>query len=74
MRLGLGRRVGFVHQGNFKEKDYEISVYYYRFGDGNQPFFGLNDKMPLLLAILLGFQHSLAIAVVPELRIETFTI
>lgn len=24
------------------------------------PFFGLNDKMPVLLAILLGFQHSLA--------------
>lgn len=24
------------------------------------PFFGLNDKMPVLLALLLGFQHSLA--------------
>lgn len=24
------------------------------------PFFGLNDKMPLVLAILLGFQHALA--------------
>lgn len=24
------------------------------------PFFGLNDKMPLLLAIILGFQHALA--------------
>lgn len=24
------------------------------------PFFGLNDKMPTLLAILLGFQHSLS--------------
>jgi uric acid-xanthine permease len=24
------------------------------------PFFGLNDKMPLLLAMLLGFQHALA--------------
>jgi hypothetical protein len=24
------------------------------------PFFGLNDKMPWLLAILLGFQHTLA--------------
>jgi len=24
------------------------------------PFFGLNDKMPLVLALLLGFQHALA--------------
>ena len=24
------------------------------------PFFGLNDKMPILLALLLGFQHALA--------------
>jgi hypothetical protein len=24
------------------------------------PFFGLHDKMPLLLAIILGFQHTLA--------------
>lgn len=24
------------------------------------PFFGLNDKMPIILALLLGFQHSLA--------------
>lgn len=24
------------------------------------PFFGLNDKMPVLLALLLGLQHSLA--------------
>ena len=24
------------------------------------PFFGLNDRMPVFLALLLGFQHSLA--------------
>ena len=24
------------------------------------PFFGLHDKMPLVLAVLLGFQHALA--------------
>lgn len=24
------------------------------------PFFGLNDKMPVVLAMLLGFQHALA--------------
>jgi hypothetical protein len=24
------------------------------------PFFGLNDSMPLILALLLGFQHALA--------------
>jgi xanthine/uracil permease len=24
------------------------------------PFFGLNDRMPVLLALLLGFQHALA--------------
>ncbi|KAH6667065.1 uric acid-xanthine permease [Plectosphaerella plurivora] len=26
----------------------------------NAPFFGLNDKMPLLLALLLGLQHAIA--------------
>ncbi|CAH6718244.1 putative purine permease [[Candida] jaroonii] len=25
-----------------------------------QPFFGLNDKMPVILGLLLGFQHALA--------------
>ena len=24
------------------------------------PFFGLNDKMPVVLALILGFQHALA--------------
>lgn len=24
------------------------------------PFFGLNDKMPIFLALLLGFQHALS--------------
>lgn len=24
------------------------------------PFFGLNDRMPVLLALILGFQHALA--------------
>lgn len=24
------------------------------------PFFGLNDKMPVMLALLLGFQHALS--------------
>lgn len=24
------------------------------------PFFGLNDRMPVLLALLLGFQHALS--------------
>lgn len=24
------------------------------------PFFGLHDRMPVLLALLLGFQHALA--------------
>ena len=28
------------------------------------PFFGLNDKMPILLALLLGFQHALAMLAV----------
>lgn len=26
----------------------------------NAPFFGLNDKMPILLAMLLGLQHAIA--------------
>jgi len=24
------------------------------------PFFGLNDRMPVILALILGFQHALA--------------
>jgi len=28
--------------------------------DQSSPFFGLNDSMPLFLALLLGFQHALA--------------
>lgn len=28
--------------------------------DQASPFFGLNDRMPVLLALLLGFQHALA--------------
>jgi len=28
--------------------------------NASPPFFGLNDKMPLLLAAILGLQHTLA--------------
>lgn len=31
------------------------------------PFFGLNDRMPVLLALLLGFQHALAMLAGGEL-------
>lgn len=31
-----------------------------RKSDQASPFFGLNDKMPVLLGLLLGFQHALA--------------
>lgn len=29
-------------------------------GNASPPFFGLNDKMPMLLAAVLGLQHTLA--------------
>lgn len=30
------------------------------YNDKPQPFFGLNQRLPILLAMLLGFQHALA--------------
>lgn len=30
------------------------------YADKPQPFFGLHQKLPILLAMLLGFQHALA--------------
>lgn len=30
------------------------------YNDKPQPFFGLNQQLPILLAMLLGFQHALA--------------
>ncbi|KAF7729357.1 hypothetical protein EC973_004613 [Apophysomyces ossiformis] len=35
------------------------------------PFWGLNSRLPLVLAIILGFQHSLAIGVVTPILIMT---
>lgn len=55
----------------FLTKDGLIGTYDYGFlftpnlpfmkrGQRASPFFGLNDRMPLFLALLLGFQHALA--------------
>ncbi|KEZ42883.1 Uric acid-xanthine permease [Scedosporium apiospermum] len=69
-RRSLGRFLaGARHL--FFTKDGLIGTYDYAFlfrpnlpfmkkPEQGSPFFGLNDRMPLLLALLLGFQHALA--------------
>lgn len=58
------RKQVFTREGLLGNYDY-----WYLFGpnlpfmgskNATPPFFGLNDKMPLLLAALLGLQHTLA--------------
>ncbi|KND93597.1 Uric acid-xanthine permease [Tolypocladium ophioglossoides CBS 100239] len=69
-RQGLGARLrSFVRA--FTTRDGLIGDYDYAFlfrpnlpflsgGGRSSPFFGLNDRMPVVLAVLLGLQHALA--------------
>jgi len=69
-RRSLGDRLRTVKK-TFTTREGLIGNYDYTFlfkpnlpfmkkSDQIPPFFGLNDHMPVLLALLLGFQHSLA--------------
>lgn len=69
-RLTIGDRVNIVKR-TFFTRDGLLGSYDYAFlfrpnlpfmkkSDKAPPFFGLNDRMPVVLALLLGFQHALA--------------
>lgn len=66
----IGGRLTHIRK-TFTTRDGLIGDYDYAFlfkpnlpfmakSDRAPPFFGLNDKMPVLLALILGFQHALA--------------
>lgn len=38
----------------------DIPPFNRKYKDREQPFYGINDRVPLLLIILLGLQHALA--------------
>ncbi|KAI0126307.1 permease family-domain-containing protein [Xylariales sp. AK1849] len=69
-RKSFGARVAGVKR-TFLTKDGLLGNYDYAFlfkpnlpfmrkSERSSPFFGLNDRMPVFLALLLGFQHALA--------------
>lgn len=63
-RLGGFRRTFFTREGLVGDYDYGFlftpTLPFMKKPTQASPFFGLNDKMPVLLALLLGFQHALA--------------
>lgn len=64
-RLGTGsRRMFLTRDGLVGTYDYGFlftpNLPFMKRGQRASPFFGLNDRMPLFLALLLGFQHALA--------------
>ncbi|KAI1823304.1 Xanthine/uracil permease [Xylaria intraflava] len=64
-RLGSIKKTFFTRDGLLGDYDYAFlflpSIPFMRKDSRAPPFFGLNDKLPVLLTILLGFQHSLAL-------------
>ncbi|CEJ88414.1 Putative Purine permease [[Torrubiella] hemipterigena] len=63
-RLQSVRRAFTTRRGILGDYDYAYlfrpNIPFLRRGPIRSPFFGLNDHMPVVLALLLGFQHSLA--------------
>lgn len=64
-RLRSLRRAFTTRQGLIGDYDYVFLFkpnipFITRGGRSRSPFFGLNDRMPVVLALLLGFQHALA--------------
>ena len=63
-RLNVVRRTFFTKSGLLGEYDYKFlftpRIPFISKPDRVAPFFGLNDKMPVVLALILGFQHALA--------------
>jgi hypothetical protein len=63
----IGRRVGkkfTTRQGLLGSYDYAFlflpNIPFMKRARRAAPFFGLDDQMPVILALLLGFQHALA--------------
>lgn len=58
------KRAFFTKEGLLGDYDYAFlftpSIPFVRRRVQAAPFFGLNEKLPVLLALLLGLQHSLA--------------
>lgn len=63
-RVSVVRKTFFTKDGLVGEYDYAFlfrpNIPFLKRSRRAAPFFGLNDKMPVLLAMLLGFQHALA--------------
>jgi hypothetical protein len=63
-RISIIRKTLLTKNGLIGDYDYAFlfrpNLPFMRPSDQPPPFFGLNDKMPVILAILLGFQHALA--------------
>jgi hypothetical protein len=63
-RISIIKKTLLTKDGLIGDYDYAFlfrpNLPFMRPSDQPPPFFGLNDKMPVLLAILLGFQHALA--------------
>ncbi|KAK4231929.1 putative uric acid-xanthine permease [Podospora fimiseda] len=63
-RLNTVRKTFTTREGLIGNYDYAFlfrpNLPFMKKSDKAPPFFGLNDKMPVILALILGFQHSLA--------------
>ncbi|KAL2268458.1 hypothetical protein VTJ83DRAFT_3304 [Remersonia thermophila] len=63
-RLGRLRRIFLTKEGLIGSYDYAFlfrpNLPFMKPPDRPPPFFGLNDRVPVLLAVFLGFQHALA--------------
>lgn len=63
-RLNGFKRAFFTKSGLIGDYDYAFlftpNLPFIKKSSQPSPFFGLHDKMPVVLALLLGFQHSLA--------------
>ncbi|KAI1089231.1 Xanthine/uracil permease [Rostrohypoxylon terebratum] len=63
-RLNGLKRVFFTKQGVLGDYDYAFllrpNLPFMKKSRKASPFFGLNDRMPVVLALLLGLQHALA--------------
>lgn len=58
------KKTFFTREGLIGDYDYAFlfkpNLPFMKKSEQAAPFFGLNDKMPVFLALLLGFQHALA--------------
>jgi uric acid-xanthine permease len=63
-RLSSAKRTFLTKDGLIGDYDYAFlfkpNIPFMKKNESPAPFFGLNDKMPVFLALLLGFQHALA--------------